>query len=323
VAVHNARQASILAAEYMTAQKSTNREENMKKGWTLGLAAVFAAVTLSPAVAAQCTNDVFKKVMSSGKISIGVKADYKPWGFRSENGDLVGMEIDMAQDVADTMGVELELVAVQSSNRMQFLEQGKIDMMIATMSDRADRRKLVGIVQPNYYTSGTNVLAPKGVGLKDWSELKDKPVCGKQGAFYNKIVEERYGAKVVARLGLRRQLHHVGPRLGQLGRLRDAAGLRGRQSLGPGRASGRKKLRLRSNDVGSQLRLAAVRAPDRAGEEVGHPADRIPGQRKRAPEGLARRVSSGPYQALKPSRTGGTVPPVLGFFHRRGVGDAG
>jgi len=173
----------------------------MRKGWTLGLAAVFAAVTLSPAVAAQCTNDVFKKVMSSGKISIGVKADYKPWGFRSENGDLVGMEIDMAQDVADTMGVELELVAVQSSNRMQFLEQGKIDMMIATMSDRADRRKLVGIVQPNYYTSGTNVLAPKGVGLKDWSELKDKPVCGKQGAFYNKIVEERYGAKVVAFTG--------------------------------------------------------------------------------------------------------------------------
>jgi hypothetical protein len=75
VAVHNARQASIPAAEYAAAQKSANREENMKKGWTLGLAAVFAAATLSPAVAAQCTNDVFKKVMSSGKVSIGVKAD--------------------------------------------------------------------------------------------------------------------------------------------------------------------------------------------------------------------------------------------------------
>jgi polar amino acid transport system substrate-binding protein len=173
----------------------------MRKGLTIGLAMAFATVTMSPAIAAQCTNDVFNKVMSSGKISIGVKADYKPWGFRSESGDLVGMEIDMAQDVADVMGVELELVAVQSSNRMQFLEQGKIDMMIATMSDRADRRKLVGIVQPNYYTSGTNVLAPKAVGLKEWSELQDKPVCGKQGAFYNKIVEERYGAKVVAFTG--------------------------------------------------------------------------------------------------------------------------
>jgi len=164
-------------------------------------ALVAFTVASTGAFAAQCTNEVFNKVMSSGKISVGVKADYKPWGFRNESGELVGMEVDMAKDVAETMGVELELVAVQSSNRMQFLEQGKIDMMIATMSDREDRRKLVGIVQPNYYTSGTNVLSPKAVGLKEWGALKDKPVCGKQGAFYNKIVEERYGAQVIAFTG--------------------------------------------------------------------------------------------------------------------------
>jgi len=69
--------------------------------------------------------------MESGKITIGVKADYKPWGYRDEGGELVGMEIDMAHEVAAAMGVEAELVPVQSSNRMQFLEQGKIDMMIA------------------------------------------------------------------------------------------------------------------------------------------------------------------------------------------------
>jgi len=157
--------------------------------------------TVGPAAAAQCTNEVWKKVMERGKIIVGVKADYKPWGFRNESGDIVGMEVDMAQDVADAMGVKLETVAVQSSNRMQFLEQGKIDMMIATMSDREDRRKLVGIVQPNYYTSGTNVMSPKAVGIKKWEDLRDKPVCGKQGAFYNKIVAERYGAKIVAFTG--------------------------------------------------------------------------------------------------------------------------
>ena len=92
--------------------------------------------------------------MSRGKIVVGVKADYKPWGFRNSDGNIVGMEIDMAADVAAKMGVDLELVAVQSSNRMQFLEQGKIDLMIATMSDRKDRREIVGIVGPNYYTSG-------------------------------------------------------------------------------------------------------------------------------------------------------------------------
>ena len=150
---------------------------------------------------AACTNDTWKKVMERGKIVVGVKADYKPWGYRSEDGNIVGMEVDMANDVAEKMGVELELVAVQSSNRMQFLEQGKIDLMIATMSDRKDRREIVGIVGPNYYTSGTNMLAPKALGLKEWEELRDKPVCGKQGAFYNQIVEERYGAQIVAFTG--------------------------------------------------------------------------------------------------------------------------
>lgn len=163
-----------------------------------GLAlAAMAASSLS----AECTNDVWNKVMERGKIVIGVKADYKPWGFRDEGGGLVGMEIDMANDVAAKMGVEVELVPVQSSNRMQFLEQGKIDMMIATMSDRADRREIVGIPGPNYYTSGTNVMAPKALGFTKWEDLTGKKVCGKQGAFYNQIVEERYGVEVVAFTG--------------------------------------------------------------------------------------------------------------------------
>ena len=172
----------------------------MKK--LLAATAITALLTATTAAsAAQCTNDAWNKVMSRGKIVVGVKADYKPWGFRNESGELVGMEIDMAKDVAETMGVELEMVPVQSSNRMQFLEQGKIDLMIATMSDRADRRKIVGIIQPNYYTSGTNVMSPKVLKLGKWEDLRGKPVCGKQGAFYNKIVAERYGANIVAFTG--------------------------------------------------------------------------------------------------------------------------
>lgn len=166
---------------------------------TTTIAIAFSAVA---AIAAdQCTNDTWNKVIKRGKLVVGVKADYKPWGYRDTSGKLVGMEPDMAQQVADIMGVELEMIPVQSSNRMQFLEQGKIDLMIATMSDRADRRKIVGIVGPNYYTSGTNLLAPKALKLNNWEQLRGKPVCGKQGAFYNQIVEKQYGAKVVAFTG--------------------------------------------------------------------------------------------------------------------------
>lgn len=166
-----------------------------------GASILALALTASGAYAAQCTNKTWKKVMERGKVVVGVKADYKPWGFRSSDGKLVGMEIDIAQAAADAMGVELELTPVQSSNRMQFLDQGKVDMFVATMSDRPDRRKIVGIVQPNYYTSGTNIMAPKALSFKKWEDLKGKPVCGKQGAFYNKVVTERYGVKIVAFTG--------------------------------------------------------------------------------------------------------------------------
>jgi polar amino acid transport system substrate-binding protein len=162
----------------------------------MALGLVFSSVDRT----AEAANERFMKVLERGKLVVGVKADYKPWGFRDSSGNLVGMEIDMAQDVADALGVELELVPVQSSNRMQFLQQGKIDLMIATMSDKANRRKVVGIPSPNYYTSGTNVLAKKGV-VSSWADLNGKPVCGKQGAFYNKQVSQKYGAKIVAFVG--------------------------------------------------------------------------------------------------------------------------
>ncbi|MBX2835840.1 MAG: transporter substrate-binding domain-containing protein [Gammaproteobacteria bacterium] len=165
-----------------------------------GLMASALTVATGSASAA-CTNDTWNKVMDRGTLVVGVKADYKPWGYRDTSGAIVGMEIDIAQAVADAMNVELETVSVQSSNRMQFLEQGKIDLMIATMSDRADRREIVGITQPNYYTSGTNIMAPKALGFKNWEDLRGKPVCGKQGAFYNEVVTERYGVEIIAFTG--------------------------------------------------------------------------------------------------------------------------
>lgn len=133
-----------------------------------------------------------------GKLIVGVKADYKPYGYRDPSGAIVGIEPDLAKDVADKLGLELELVPVVSSNRMQFLEQGKIDLMIATMTDRPDRREVVWIVEPNYYSSGTNVLSSKKVGFKQWEDLRDKPICGIQGAFYNKKTQTEYGAEIVA-----------------------------------------------------------------------------------------------------------------------------
>jgi polar amino acid transport system substrate-binding protein len=158
------------------------------------LIAMIAALVSAPLLAQSSLDDIKKR----GTLIVGVKADYKPYGFRDPGGAIVGIEPDLAADVAKRLGVKLELVPVVSSNRMQFLEQGKIDLMIATMNDKPDRRKVVYIVEPSYYSSGVNILAPKSAKLKDWADLKGKKVCMIQGAWYNKQIQQDYGADIVA-----------------------------------------------------------------------------------------------------------------------------
>ena len=142
--------------------------------------------------------DELADVKKRGTLIVGTKADYKPYGFRDPSGNIVGVEPDLAADVAKRLGVKLELVPVVASNRMQFLEQGKIDLMIATMTDTPERRKVIDIVDPDYYASGTSLLTPKSAHLTDWSQVKGKPVCLIQGAFYNKELQEKYGVEPVA-----------------------------------------------------------------------------------------------------------------------------
>ena len=161
----------------------------------LTAAATAVAVALAAAPAAAQT---LEKIKQRGVIVVGSKADYKPFGFRDPSGAIVGFEPDIAREVAAKLGVKLELEPVVSSNRMQFLQQGKIDLMIATMNDKPDRRQVVGIIDPLYYASGVNVLASRKAALKNWEQLKGQKVCGIQGAWYNKPVAEKYGADIVA-----------------------------------------------------------------------------------------------------------------------------
>lgn len=146
--------------------------------------------------------DTLSDIKTAGAIRIGVKADTKPWGFLNPDGKPIGMEVDLAQDVAHRLGVRLEPVIVSSSNRIQFLEQGKIDLIIATMTDTPARRKVVTMVEPHYFASGTNVLALKNSKIQQWSDLSGKKVCGNQGSIYNKPASQQYGADVIAFPGI-------------------------------------------------------------------------------------------------------------------------
>lgn len=127
-----------------------------------------------------------------GRLIVGVKADYPPWGMVGEDGTLVGFEADLAADLARRLGVDLELTAVSSGNRLQKLEDGSVDLVIATMGDTTARRRISGLLEPNYYASGVTLLVPKEVTVTDWQELHGRPVCLTEGAYFNRDVIERF-----------------------------------------------------------------------------------------------------------------------------------
>ena len=74
------------------------------------LKALLIGIGLSVAVGtAASAQDTIAKIKQRGVLVVGSKSDYKPFGFRDPSGAIVGMEPDMAQDVAKKLGVKLQL----------------------------------------------------------------------------------------------------------------------------------------------------------------------------------------------------------------------
>lgn len=166
------------------------------------LAAMLAGLLMLAAGAAWAQVDTMASIKQKGKMVVGVKADYKPFGYTDPSGKIVGLEIDLANDIARRLGVAIELVPVVAANRMEFVKQGRTDMMIATMAYRPDRAEVVAIPQPFYYAGAATVFAKKNSGLKNWTDLKGKPVCAVQGAYYNRKTGEEFGAQLVTFKGV-------------------------------------------------------------------------------------------------------------------------
>ena len=165
------------------------------KAIAAGLVGAFAlGASISGALAA----DGPDAIKARGTLVVGVKPDYRPFSFRDPSGTLVGIEPDLAADIAHRLGVKLQLVPVVSSNRMEFLQHGKVDLLIATISDTPERRKVVQAIDPQYYADFVNVLASKTSGIKDWADLKGKTVCATSGAWYNKAIAQSYGPNLLA-----------------------------------------------------------------------------------------------------------------------------
>ncbi len=76
----------------------------------------------------------YDRVMEEGVVRVGVRFDNPPLSFITENGEWIGFDIDLAKALAEQIGVEIEMVKVDETTRISFLQEGKIDMAVASMN---------------------------------------------------------------------------------------------------------------------------------------------------------------------------------------------
>lgn len=101
-----------------------------------------------------------------------------------------GLNVDLAQELGRQLGAEVELVPVLPANRVQFLQQGKVDLLIANMEWTAERGEILGFVPTPFYRVGGTAAVLKDSKITRWEDLKNQPVCTSQGSSYIKPLTE-------------------------------------------------------------------------------------------------------------------------------------
>lgn len=138
-------------------------------------------------------------IQKRGVLVVGVKKDVPLWGMLNpETAELQGLEVDLAKDLAARLGVKLELVGVLTAERVSVLESRQVDALIATVANTPERHAQMAFVLPHYHASGTSVVSRKSDGFKSWSDLRNRRVCSRRDAYFNRPVALTYGADIVA-----------------------------------------------------------------------------------------------------------------------------
>ena len=175
----------------------------MRSSWLRACLAGLLAAAL-PLWATSVYADAWDDIQRRGTLIVGVKKDVPLWGKANETtGVPEGLEPDLAADLADRLGVRLQLVGVLTAERIDAVERKQVDVLIATLSDTPERRARMTLVAPHYYASGANILARNEAKFREWSDLRNRRVCGRLGAFYNRQLTVTYGLDIVALYGNR------------------------------------------------------------------------------------------------------------------------
>jgi glutamate transport system substrate-binding protein len=164
--------------------------------WPVVLVSVFALVAAAcgedepepPADDGQAqefpAGSTMAELQDAGEITIGVKFDVPPFGFKNPQTDAVeGFDVDLGQAIADELGVEPNFIEAISDNRIPFLVDGTADLILSTMTITTDRDAEIDFSIPYYIASG-RVLVPADSDITGVEDLAGATVCTATGSTY-------------------------------------------------------------------------------------------------------------------------------------------
>ncbi len=120
-------------------------------------------------------------IKEKGKFVVGLDDNFPPMGFRDEKGNIVGFDIDLAREVADRMGVEVEFKPVEWSGVILSLQNGTIDLIWNGLTITEERAKKIDFSKP-YLDNRQIIVVKTDSEINDKNDLKGKVVGLQMGS---------------------------------------------------------------------------------------------------------------------------------------------
>ena len=131
------------------------------------------------------------KIQKKGEISIGVKYDVPPFGFKNPRTNKIeGFDIDFGKAVADALGVKPKYIEAISDNRIPFIQDGTADLILSTMTINPERAEEIGFTDPYFIAKG-RILQKKGGDIGGVEDLAGKNVCTALGSTYEETLKKQ------------------------------------------------------------------------------------------------------------------------------------
>jgi len=138
-----------------------------------------------------------ENVKANGKFILGLDDSFPPMGFRDENNEIVGFDIDCAKEVASRMGVELVIQPIAWDSKQMELDSGNIDCIWNGMSINEERKEAMNLSDP--YLKNDMVFVVLGSSdYQSQADLEGKNIAVQNGSSAQEILE---GSDFAAKAG--------------------------------------------------------------------------------------------------------------------------